>query len=59
MLGDRLLVAPVLMRGATSRAVLVPPGRWRSFDGSVVQGPRRIEVRAALGQLPYFERTAE
>jgi len=36
LLGDRLLVAPVLTRGATSRVVALPPGRWRGPDGRTV-----------------------
>ena len=59
MLGDRLLVAPVLVRGATSRVVLLPPGRWRASGGAVMRGPRRVEVPAGLGDLPYFERVRE
>jgi alpha-glucosidase len=58
LLGDSLLVAPVLAKGATRRTVLVPPGRWRSSDGSVLRGPRRIEVPAGLGELPFYERVA-
>jgi alpha-glucosidase (family GH31 glycosyl hydrolase) len=59
MLGDRLLVAPVLARGAVSRVVQLPPGRWRGSDGTVMHGPRRVEVRAAIEELPYFERVPE
>ena len=56
MLGSRLLVAPVLTRGATRRTVLIPPGRWRARDGAVIRGPRQIEVAAPLDELPYFVR---
>ena len=56
LLGDRVLVAPVLTKGATRRSVLVPPGRWRAWTGTAVRGPGRIEVDAPLGALPYFER---
>jgi alpha-glucosidase (family GH31 glycosyl hydrolase) len=56
LLGDHLLVAPVLTRGATRRTVLVPPGRWRGLDGRTVRGPRSVEVAAPLGVLPVLER---
>ena len=56
LLGDRVLVAPVLAKGATRRSVIVPPGRWRAWTGATVRGPRRIDVDAPLGALPYFER---
>jgi alpha-glucosidase len=55
MLGDRVLVAPVLIHGATRRSVQIPPGRWRAWNGNRVSGPRTIEVAAPLGVLPYFE----
>ena len=55
MMGDSLLVAPVVEKGATSRKVLVPPGRWLADDGSEVIGPCEITVAAPLSRLPYFE----
>jgi alpha-glucosidase (family GH31 glycosyl hydrolase) len=55
MLGDRVLVAPVLTRGATTRSVRIPPGRWRAWNGVSVSGPRTLEVSAPLGALPFFE----
>jgi len=55
MLGDRVLVAPVLAHGASKRTVQIPPGRWRAWDGRIVNGPRVIDVVAPLGVLPYFE----
>lgn len=58
MLGDSLLVAPVLARRATRRTVLLPPGRWRASDGTVLRGPRRIEITAGLRDLPLYERVA-
>ena len=56
MMGDFLLVAPVLEKGATSRSVLIPPGSWLADDGSAIAGPCRIEVEAPLSRLPHFVR---
>ena len=56
MMGDRLLVAPVMEKGATSRKVILPSGRWRSDDGQIYVGPATVEVAAPLARLPYFER---
>lgn len=58
MLGDRFLVAPVLERGATSRSVRLPAGRWRAPDGTVIAGGRTVRVNAPLDELPVFERRA-
>ncbi|MBQ6136263.1 MAG: hypothetical protein IJI73_02710, partial [Kiritimatiellae bacterium] len=56
MMGDGLLVAPVMEKGATSRTVVLPPGRWLADDGKTYNGPAAIEVDAPLERLPHFER---
>jgi alpha-glucosidase (family GH31 glycosyl hydrolase) len=57
LLGDNLLVAPVLEEGATSRPVLFPSGCWRlQGEGPKINGGREIEVQAPLDQLPWFAR---
>ena len=54
MMGDFLLVAPVLEKGAYSRKVVIPPGKWLADDGQTVLGPAEIEVTAPLSRLPHF-----
>ena len=56
LMGEDLLVAPVLEKGATSRRVVLPPGSWRADDGRTYDGPATIEVEAPLPRLPHFER---
>lgn len=56
MLGDSVLVAPVLEQGARTRKVTLPKGRWRADDGQVIKGPTVVEVNAPLDRLPWFER---
>ena len=56
MMGDFLLVAPVLEKGATSRRVVIPPGKWRADDGTEIEGPQTVEIAAPLERLPHFER---
>ncbi|MFO0598387.1 MAG: glycoside hydrolase family 31 protein [Myxococcaceae bacterium] len=56
-LGDELLVAPVATRGATTRTLIKPPGRWFDFDdGSELVGVDGAEVTVAapLTKLPLF-----
>lgn len=55
MVGNRLLVAPVLKQGAVSRLVDLPPGIWRDAGGGVTEGPAVVQVSAPLGKLPLFE----
>ena len=55
LLGDRMLVAPVVEAAKTSRNVAVPPGRWWPlFGGDALQGPATLPVAASLTQIPVF-----
>jgi len=57
LLGDDVLVAPVVEEGATSRAVYFPRGCWRAAEsGARFDGPRSATVPAPLDELPYFVR---
>ncbi|RJO65070.1 MAG: alpha-glucosidase [Myxococcales bacterium] len=57
LLGDAVLVAPIVEKGATHREVAFPKGQWLSFwDDSVVEGPARVGVDAPLERLPLFVR---
>jgi alpha-D-xyloside xylohydrolase len=57
LLGPKVLVAPVVTEGATSREVYFPRGCWRSPEtGLRVRGPATREVEAPLDRLPYFFR---
>jgi hypothetical protein len=56
LLGDSILVAPVLEKGARSRTVVFPEGSWRGADGSLVEGPCVKEVDAPLERLPWFRK---
>lgn len=56
MLGDKLLVAPVLKKGTKERTVKLPKGRWKSVSDKKYRGGRTVTVKVALTTLPYFER---
>jgi alpha-D-xyloside xylohydrolase len=57
LLGDDLLVAPVLERGVTKRDVTFPPGRWIDWwTGEAHDGGSTESVDAPLETLPLFVR---
>lgn len=57
LLGDALLVAPVLEKGAVSRTVYLPTGIWYDFyTNEALVGGQQIEVSAPLERLPLFVR---
>jgi alpha-glucosidase (family GH31 glycosyl hydrolase) len=56
MVGDDILVAPVMQKGQTRRMITFPRGVWHGDDGSVVEGPCEQEVSAPLERLPYYKK---
>ncbi|MEC4020603.1 glycoside hydrolase family 31 protein [Streptomyces sp. H27-D2] len=57
LLGDALLVAPVLRRGGTRRAVRLPRGRWYdTTTGTAYEGPGQVLLDAPLSRIPVLAR---
>jgi alpha-glucosidase len=55
LLGNSLLVAPLLEQGASHRTVQLPAGRWWRWDGddgAAIEDGRQATVSAPLGALP-------
>ncbi len=59
LLGGRILVAPVLEKGAAKRSIHFPPGKWQGDDQSVVTGPAVLDVAAPLTRLPWYRKIEE
>ncbi|GAA3063199.1 glycoside hydrolase family 31 protein [Streptomyces glomeratus] len=57
LLGDGLLVAPVLDPGVERRTVLLPRGRWYdTVTEEAYQGPGRVVVDVSTERIPVFAR---
>ncbi len=56
MLGDKYLIAPVMVKGAVTKKVKFPAGTWKGDDGHAVDGPCELEVPAPLSRLPWYTR---
>lgn len=57
LLGDDLLVAPILEPSAVARDVALPAGHWYSFwDDACLQGPGPVECAAPLTRIPVLVR---
>ncbi|MGW8599970.1 TIM-barrel domain-containing protein [Streptomyces sp. NPDC055893] len=57
LLGDALLVAPVLTGGADRRAVRLPRGRWYdTATGQAYEGPGQVLLDAPLSRVPVLAR---
>jgi alpha-glucosidase/alpha-D-xyloside xylohydrolase len=55
--GRDMLVAPVVEKGATSRAVYLPPGRWYDFwTEEALEGGREVNRPVDLSTMPLLVR---
>lgn len=60
MLGEALLVAPILENGARSREVYLPRGVWYDFwTGKLIDGSRTVTVEAPLDSMPIFAKAGK
>ena len=58
LLGEDILVAPVVEKGKRSRTVVFPPGQWTGEDGTSVQGPCKQEIQVPIERLPWYRLTS-
>lgn len=60
MLGDAILVAPVLEPGVTQREVYLPRGAWYEFDtGKLIDGAQSVTAAAPLERMPLYVRAGK
>lgn len=56
VLGNNIIVAPVVEKGVRSRKVVLPKGNWLAEDGTKYKGGKTIEITVPLERLPYFKK---
>jgi alpha-glucosidase (family GH31 glycosyl hydrolase) len=56
VLGNDIIVAPAVEKGARSRTVVLPKGNWKAEDGKTYKGGKTIEITVPLERLPYFRK---
>jgi alpha-glucosidase (family GH31 glycosyl hydrolase) len=57
MLGEKLLIAPVIKEGASTRSLYLPKGFWVDYwTGQTVAGGQQVTVPAPLEQIPILVR---
>ncbi|MBD1881764.1 glycoside hydrolase family 31 protein [Coleofasciculus sp. FACHB-T130] len=57
LLGDALLICPIVEDKARSRDVILPKGRWyRFWDDAVLEGSQSVNLDAPLEQIPVLVR---
>lgn len=57
LLGDDILVAPVLEENAAQVSIYFPQGQWKSIgDDQIYQGAQFKDFRVSIEDIPIFER---
>lgn len=56
LLGENIMAAPVLEKGAVGRKVVFPPGVWLDSQGGRIVGPDERWVSAPLDYLPWYRK---
>jgi 1,3-alpha-isomaltosidase len=60
LLGESLLVAPVVQPGVTAWEVYLPSGSWTdAWTGETLSGDRVVRRRVPLARIPVFRRGAD
>jgi len=56
MLGENILITPIVEKEKRSRMVTFPEGKWTGDDGSIVEGPAVKEIDVPLERLPWYRK---
>ncbi|MBE6613139.1 MAG: glycoside hydrolase [Ruminococcaceae bacterium] len=56
LLGNDILVCPIITKGTTEKDVTFPAGRWMAEDGSIYDGNSVVRLAAPMERLLWFRR---
>lgn len=56
MLGENILVCPVVTKGTRSKEITLPNGRWQDEDGNIYEGRQTVILPTPLEKLLWFRR---
>lgn len=54
LVGNNLLVAPILCNGTQERKIYLPAGLWKDAEEQIIAGPRTIHINVEQNQIPFF-----
>jgi alpha-glucosidase (family GH31 glycosyl hydrolase) len=54
MLGESILVAPVIQKGQTVKEVHLPKGKWQTRNGEIYEGGRVLSYPVDISSIPCF-----
>ena len=56
MLGEDILVCPVVTPGTFEKEVVIPCGKWQDEDGRIFEGGKKVTVKTPLEKLFWLRR---
>lgn len=56
LLGNDILVCPIVTKGTFEKVVIFPEGRWQDEDGSIFEGRSAIKLPSPIEKLLWFRR---
>lgn len=56
MLGEDILVAPILKKGAFEKDIIFPQGTWIDEDGNTYAGGKTHRVKTPIDRLAWYRR---
>jgi len=56
MLGDDILVCPIITKGTFEKEVIFPAGRWQDEDGDIFEGHSIVRMNSPIDKLLWFRR---
>ena len=56
LLGNKIMVAPLVEKGKRSREVVFPEGKWLGDDGIVIKGPATLKIDVPAERLPWYRK---
>lgn len=59
MLGNKIMVTPVVEKGQRSRDVIFSKGKWQGDYGKTIKGPKKLKIDVPLERLPWFRKISE
>lgn len=54
MLGENILVAPILKKGQTEKIIPLPEGEWVDSKGNTYIGGQNLTLKVDITSIPYF-----
>lgn len=59
MLGDDILVCPVITKGTFEKDITFPQGLWKNEDGKIYEGRQVVHMPTPVDKLLWFRRVKE